>query len=109
MLLFPEAQDRAQQEIDTTVGFDRLPNLSDRDELPYVRNLVQEVLRWQPPAPMGDYLDVVEHPTTTNNGYTPSGIPHACYKDDVYRGYRIPKETIVCVRHFVRYELVLRF
>ncbi|KAF8592911.1 cytochrome P450, partial [Ceratobasidium sp. AG-I] len=75
MLLFPEAQARAQQEIDATIGFDRLPNVNDRVELPYVRNLVQEVLRWQPPAPMG--------------------VPHACYKDDIYRGYHIPKGTIV--------------
>lgn len=105
MLLFPEAQARAQQEIDTAVGFNRLPNINDRSTLPHIHNLAKEVLRWQPPAPMGGYTDVPEHLTTTEDSYTPSGVPHACYKDDMYKGYRIPKGTIVCVQRLVRYGL----
>lgn len=65
MLLFPEVQARAQQEIDTAVGLDRLPNINDRAELPYVQNLLQEVLRWQPAVPIGGYIE--DRATLENN------------------------------------------
>ena len=53
MTLNPEAQERAQKEIESVVGRDRLPTIDDRDQLPYVGSLVKEVLRWAPPAPLG--------------------------------------------------------
>lgn len=53
MVLFPEVQSKAQQEIDAVVGLDRLPTAEDRINLPYIERLVSEVLRWQPPAPIG--------------------------------------------------------
>ncbi len=34
MMKYPEIQDKVQQEIDTVVGRDRLPQLSDRSDLP---------------------------------------------------------------------------
>jgi cytochrome P450 len=54
MMLFPEVQARAQAEIDSVVGPERLPTLDDRDQLPYVCAMVKEVLRWAPPAPEGE-------------------------------------------------------
>ncbi|CAE6365210.1 unnamed protein product [Rhizoctonia solani] len=45
MVLNPSAQAKAQKEIDSIIGPDTLPNMSDRDRLPYVRNLILEVLR----------------------------------------------------------------
>ncbi|KAJ4019711.1 hypothetical protein NW766_003469 [Fusarium irregulare] len=45
MLLFPDIQKKAQLEIDSVVGTDRLPNFEDRDRLPYVDALVKETLR----------------------------------------------------------------
>ena len=45
MTLFPNKQDKAQQEIDTIVGRNRLPEFSDRSSLPYVDALLHEVLR----------------------------------------------------------------
>jgi cytochrome P450 len=53
MLLFPDVQKKAQQEIDTVVGTDRLPHFEDRDKLPYIDALIKETLRWIPVAPMG--------------------------------------------------------
>lgn len=35
MMLHPEAQKRAQQELDTVVGSDRLPTIADRSSLPF--------------------------------------------------------------------------
>ncbi|CAE6451763.1 unnamed protein product [Rhizoctonia solani] len=75
MLLFPECQSKAQAEIDRVIGTSRLPTFEDRDQLPYITNLINEVMRWQP--------------------VTPLAVPHACTQDDVYRNYRIPKGAIV--------------
>ena len=35
MVLYPAAQQKAQQEIDTVVGRDRLPTFADRASLPF--------------------------------------------------------------------------
>ncbi|KAH7333845.1 cytochrome P450 [Rhizoctonia solani] len=76
MISNPEAQVKAQAEIDSVIGYaTRLPVASDEGQLLYVRNLILEVLRWQPVGPTG-------------------GPPHACYQDDIYRGYNIQKGTV---------------
>ncbi|CAE6425809.1 O-methylsterigmatocystin oxidoreductase OS=Aspergillus parasiticus GN=ordA PE=3 SV=1 [Rhizoctonia solani AG-1 IB] len=75
MARHPEIQARAQKEIDRITNSERLPEINDRESMPYVRRIVQEVLRWQPPLPMG--------------------FPHATTEDDEYRGYFIPKGSIV--------------
>jgi hypothetical protein len=56
MTLFPEVQKRAQAEIDAVVGNDRLPDFSDRSQLPYVEALAKEVLRWNVVTPLGRLL-----------------------------------------------------
>jgi cytochrome P450 len=53
MVLHPDAQRKAQMEIDNVVGVDRLPNFGDEMSLPYVSALVKEVMRWHPVAPIG--------------------------------------------------------
>lgn len=46
MMLFPEVQQKAQQEIDELVGKeDRLPALSDRSRLPYTEAVMKEAFR----------------------------------------------------------------
>jgi cytochrome P450 len=50
---FPEVQRRAQEEVDSVVGTDRLPSLSDRPKLPYVQAVIKEVLRWAPVVNIG--------------------------------------------------------
>lgn len=54
MILFPEVQTRARQELDRVVGHDRLPTFGDREDLPYLSAVVKEVLRWKPVAPLGE-------------------------------------------------------
>ncbi|KAH9887972.1 CyP450 monooxygenase [Cubamyces lactineus] len=75
MLLYPEVQKRAQEELDAVVGPDRLPQFDDRASLPYVTAVVKEALRWHNVAPLG--------------------LPHSCTADDEYRGWRIPKGATV--------------
>ena len=41
MVLYPEVQKRAQDEIDQVIGNERLPRFSDRDSLPYIGCIVQ--------------------------------------------------------------------
>jgi len=73
---FPEALKAAQEELDTVVGPDRLPSFEDEDQLPYIRAMVKETLRWRPVAVLG-------------------GTPHGNIADDYYNGYLIPKGTTV--------------
>ncbi|KAH9938481.1 cytochrome P450 [Fomitopsis serialis] len=75
MMCYPEVQGRAQAEIDSVIGSDRLPVLADRARLPYVHALCLELLRWNPVAPLA--------------------IPHVLSQDDIYAGYYLPKGTIV--------------
>jgi len=45
MLLHPDCQRRAQEEIDAVVGSDRLPDFNDRDSLPYLECILNETYR----------------------------------------------------------------
>ena len=45
ILTHPEVQTKAQEEIDRVIGRGRLPDLSDRTELPYINAILNEVLR----------------------------------------------------------------
>jgi len=75
-LLHPDIQKKAQAELDTVVGDGRLPELADREKLPYLSALHLECLRY--------------------HNVTPAGImPHSTTEDDVYEGYVIPKGTTV--------------
>ncbi|GJE96464.1 cytochrome P450 [Phanerochaete sordida] len=75
MLLFPEVQQRAQEELDRVVGRDRLPDIADQDSLPYTASIVKELLRWRPIGPVA--------------------VPHRSTADDWYEGYFIPEGSLV--------------
>ncbi|KAF5721646.1 oxidoreductase [Fusarium globosum] len=75
MLLNPNVQKKAQEEIDSIIGDSRLPSISDKPNLPYITAIAQEVLRWHTLVPMG--------------------FPHMTTEDDTYRGYFIPKNTLL--------------
>nr|CAD7398393.1 unnamed protein product [Timema poppensis] len=75
LLLFPEVQKRAQEEIDAVVGRDRLPSLNDRPHMPYMEAMVLESVRMF----MGRTFS----------------IPHRAVKDTTLQGYSIPKDTMV--------------
>ncbi len=71
MVAFPEVQRRAQAELDAVVGRARLPTFTDVTQLPYVRAIIKEVLRWRPVAERG--------------------LSHKATEDDWYEGMFIPK------------------
>ncbi|KAL2831569.1 cytochrome P450 [Aspergillus cavernicola] len=72
MLLFPDVQRKAQEEIDRVVGPHRLPVMDDLADLQYIRGCMKETLRWMPTTILG-------------------AVPHAVTQDDEYMGYFIPK------------------
>ena len=53
MVLHRDVQQKAQAEIDAHIGHNRLPTYRDKAKLPYVSAVLKEVLRWNPPAPLG--------------------------------------------------------
>jgi len=75
MILHPEIQAKAQAEIDRETGGDRLPTLADRKNIPFIDQILKEVLRWHP--------------------VTPYGLPHMTTGECEYQGYLIPKGAIV--------------
>ncbi|GJE86535.1 cytochrome P450 [Phanerochaete sordida] len=75
MMLFPDAQKRAQAEVDAVIGAGRLPAFADRASLPYVEAAYKESLRWHAIGPLG--------------------LPHRLRQDDVYEGYLLPKDSII--------------
>ena len=75
MSLNPDAQRKAQEELDLVVGPDRLPNIDDRDALPYISAIIKECLRWHPALPLA--------------------VPHCTSQDQEYNGYFIPSGTLL--------------
>jgi len=75
MMLYPEVQKKAQEEIDRIIGTERLPDFIDRDRLPYIGALLTELHRWAP--------------------ITPLSFPRRSFEDDEFKGYFIPKDSIV--------------
>jgi cytochrome P450 len=53
MSLYPEAVQVARAEIDSVIGRERIPELADRDSLPYMDAFLQELMRLCPVAPLG--------------------------------------------------------
>ena len=87
MIVFPEVQRKAQEEIDRVCG-DRLPTMDDEPNMQYIRGCVKESLRWMPGVPLG--------------------TPHAATQDDYYMGYKIPKGATIILNVWYVAERSLR-
>ena len=85
MALNPEAQKKAQAEIESVVGSKRFPEQNDRENLPYIQAVILETLRWKPVVPLN--------------------TPHAVIEDDEYEGYFIPKGMCYLSLCFTLYKL----
>lgn len=53
MVLHPEWQEKARAEIDAVVGPGRVLEASDTPNLPILRAVIKECIRWKPPVPLG--------------------------------------------------------
>lgn len=75
LLHHPEVKAKVHEELDLVVGSDRLPNLADRDQLPYTSAVLHEAQR------------------CTSLAY--SSIPHVALEDVPFHSYTIPKGTVI--------------
>jgi cytochrome P450 len=75
MMEFPEWQKKLQEEVDKVVGKDRMPSYTDIPNLPTVRAIVKETVR---------YRSIVAE----------MGIGHCLQEDDIYDGYFFEKGTV---------------
>jgi len=74
LLEHPEILAKAQKQIDEVCGM-AVPSFDHYDSLPYIHAITKETLRWRDVLPMA--------------------LPHRLEVDDEYRGYRLPKGSIV--------------
>ncbi len=75
MIRHPEVQSKVQQEIDSVVGRDRLPMVSDKPSLPYTQATLYEIQRIASVSRLG--------------------VPHACSAATELCGFTIPKGAII--------------
>uniref|UniRef100_A0A8C2E8M3 Cytochrome P450, family 2, subfamily Y, polypeptide 3 n=1 Tax=Cyprinus carpio TaxID=7962 RepID=A0A8C2E8M3_CYPCA len=68
-------QEQMQREIDRVIGQNRVPTMDDRKSLPFTDAVIHEVQR---------YLDII-----------PLNVPHYATHDISFRGYIIPKDTVI--------------
>jgi len=75
LLNYPDVLKKAQEEIDKVIGPGNLPTFEDRPSLPYINAIAKESVRWR--------------------DTTPLAVPHISTAEDEYKGYRIPKDTVI--------------
>ncbi|XP_054460498.1 cytochrome P450 2U1 [Anoplopoma fimbria] len=75
MVLHPDIQDKVQTEIDEVVGKHRILSLTDKGSLPFTEATIMEVQRLTVAVPLA--------------------IPHMASKTTVFRGFTIPKGTVI--------------
>ncbi|XP_033944523.1 cytochrome P450 2G1-like [Pseudochaenichthys georgianus] len=71
---YPDIQEKMQHEIDTEIG-QSCPRMENRKSLPFTDAVIHEVQR---------FLDIV-----------PFSLPHYALHDISFRGYTIPKDTVI--------------
>ncbi|KAJ8009995.1 hypothetical protein DPEC_G00069950 [Dallia pectoralis] len=75
LIKYPNIQEHMQQEIDTVIGRQRIPQMEDRKSLPFTDAVIHEVQR---------FLDIV-----------PFNLPHYATTNISFRGYTIPEGTVI--------------
>ncbi|XP_029918915.1 cytochrome P450 2U1 [Myripristis murdjan] len=75
MVVYTDVQEKVQAEIDEVVGRDRVPSLTDKGRLPFTEATIMEVQRMTSVVPLA--------------------IPHMTSEKTEFRGYTIPKGTVI--------------
>ncbi|KAL3884073.1 hypothetical protein ACJMK2_030295 [Sinanodonta woodiana] len=77
LVCYPDVQEKCFRELETVIGLDQFPTMAHKMELPYIEATIMESLR-------------ISHAT-------PFAVPHAVQKDTIFKGKRIPKESIILI------------
>lgn len=97
-MMYPEVQKKAQAEIDNAIGH-RLPTMADRPQLAYIDAIIKEVSRWHMLGPFGKFSRCHSESCLRGPDIAIScsaiGAPHSVDSDDFYKGYFIPKGSII--------------
>ncbi|XP_007173395.2 cytochrome P450 2E1 isoform X1 [Balaenoptera acutorostrata] len=75
LMKHPEVEEKLHEEIDRVIGPSRFPAVKDRLDMPYLDAVVHEIQR---------FIDII-----------PSNLSHKATRDTVFRGYVIPKGTVI--------------
>ncbi|CAO2634874.1 Cytochrome P450 1A2 [Lemmus lemmus] len=76
----PNVQRKIHKEMDTVIGRDRQPRLSDRPQLPYLEAFILEIYRY--------------------TSFVPFTIPHSTTRDTSLNGFHIPKERCIFINQW---------
>ena len=80
LVTWPNVQRKIHEELDTVVGRDRQPRLSDRPQLPYLEAFILEIYRY--------------------TSFVPFTIPHSTTRDTSLNGFHIPKERCIYINQW---------
>ncbi|KAM8903923.1 cytochrome P450 2A5-like [Spinachia spinachia] len=75
LIKYPDIQEKMQKEIDGVIGRSCVPSMENRKSLPFTDAVIHEVQR---------FLDIF-----------PFSLPHYALHDISFRGYTIPKDTMI--------------
>ncbi|KAM9323971.1 cytochrome P450 2F2-like [Gastrophryne carolinensis] len=82
-LKYPDIEAKLREEVDRVIGRDRMPNMEDRLNMPFMQAVMYEVQRFSDIGPIN--------------------LTHMVTKDTTFRGYYIPKGTdvypLLCTVH----------
>ena len=71
----PQVQEKVHKELDAVIGAERMPQLDDRENLPFLEATIAEILRY--------------------SSLVPLLFPHSTTTDTTLSGYFIPKDTVI--------------
>ncbi|KAL4623169.1 cytochrome P450 1A1-like [Arapaima gigas] len=80
LIKFPDIQRKIYQEIDDTIGSNRMPRFEDKTKMPFTKAFIYEVFR--------------------HTSYVPFTIPHSTTENVVLNRYFIPKDTCVFINQY---------